>query len=144
MTHPAPNEFCQWFHDVFSPGQIVDNYSMIRGGTDLPMEGTMSMGEHPDLTRDELVMAEVDQKIAEMKDTKGTPTTLMGAIQNACEEGSYLGAGPSKEYQKRIHAHVRDYLAQKFNVAAFDAGGDHNWSSGELLELFKKIVNEDQ
>lgn len=64
---------------------------------------------------------------------KGTPKTLKEAINNAIIEGS------SKDLNERLHAHIRDYISQKFTTMMFKAPGN----SDMLMTLFKRIVGDE-
>ena len=61
----------------------------------------------------------------------GTPKTLLEAIQNGISASSAMTPVPDS-----IKAHVKDFLAQRFNVAMFE----HDEASKWLDALFKKIT----
>lgn len=68
-----------------------------------------------------------------MKDRKGTPSTLVEAIDNGLTD-------VATDANTALQRHVRDYLAQKFNAAMLKAETE---SEGHrLLALFKTITNE--
>lgn len=56
--------------------------------------------------------------MSKLNDLQGTPKTLDEAIIRAV-----MVAGPIGETTHIIHMYVKDFLAQKFNVAYFEADG---------------------
>lgn len=69
-----------------------------------------------------------------MIEGKGTPKTLRQAVEET------MTMGPAKEIPDRMQENVRDYLAQRFNVAMFQALNEGE--ADRLMKLFKSIVNE--
>ena len=63
----------------------------------------------------------------------GTPKSLQEAINNA------ICIGPMKGMDERLHAHVRDYISQKFTTMMFKDPKN----SDMLMTLFKRIVGEE-
>lgn len=70
-----------------------------------------------------------------MRDDKGTPKTLDEAIQNAMDEAGLLH---DEIIIAGFHAHIQDYLAQKFSTAMYA-----NLESQTIIgKLFIKCVNK--
>ena len=69
---------------------------------------------------------------------QGTPKTLKEAIANG------LCIGPLKDIHNNVHAHVVDFLRQKFGVAFLRAGNDQELLNalhalGGMIGLNEKI-----
>lgn len=105
----------------------------IAGGTSTPMilATTTATAAKP-MTPTTMTVREVS-----MNGRHGTPKTLKQAIYNAIDEGSPSG----NNIDTVMHAHVRDFICQKFSYAYITA----NPREMELLKrLFSDLTSEDE
>lgn len=87
-----------------------------------------------------------------MKPSTGTPISLRGALSNASEQIDYCSLqklddgnrGLSQEEGIAIlRAHVRDFLAQKFNADILNAEIDERFEEAKRLKiLFDRCVED--